>query len=361
METYEKRRPGRRRRRRSRALKITRLILTDLLFIALGLNAFALHHVVLAAPEKTAPMALPTAELSPISTAEPTPAPETTEEPTEEPAEDEPSPEPTPTRVYSGVWGEKFAEHFTEGEVIADETSYRSENISITVTEVEEDGLLYHIADVYISDLKYLRAGLGNGVYWAGTQFTDEMARANDALVAISGDHYTGRLEGVVVRNGVLYRETRFADVCILGNDGVLRTVTDEEFDLEAVKEEGAWQVWSFGPMLLQDGRAMTEFNSELTRANPRSAIGYYEPGHYCLVQVDGRIDRSRGMTLEELSQLFETLGCTAAYNLDGGQSSGFAWQGELLSYPYGRKVSDIIYIAEVPEDGGESTEGGEG
>ena len=104
--------------------------------------------------------------------------------------------------------------------------------------------------------------------------------------------------------------------------------------------------------MLLQDGRAMTEFNSELTRANPRSAIGYYEPGHYCFVQVDGRDkNNSRGMTLEELSQLFEDLGCTAAYNLDGGQSSGFAWMGRLLSYPYGRNVSDIIYVAEVPAE----------
>ena len=53
-------------------------------------------------------------------------------------------------------------------------------------------------------------------------------------------------------------------------------------------------------------------------------------------------------MTLEELSQLFADLGCTAAYNLDGGQSSGIVWQGQLQSHPYNRPVSDIIYVSET-------------
>ena len=92
----------------------------------------------------------------------------------------------------------------------------------------------------------------------------------------------------------------------------------------------------------------MTQFKSDVQRPNPRSAIGYFEPGHYCFVQVDGRIESSRGMTLEELSQLFADLGCTAAYNLDGGQSSGFVWQGQLQSYPYKRPVYDIIYVSET-------------
>ena len=127
-----------------------------------------------------------------------------------------------------------------------------------------------------------------------------------------------------------------------------MATFADEDFDLEAESEKGIWQVWSFGPMLLDNGQAMTQFNSELQRANPRSAIGYFEPGHYCFVQVDGRIESSRGMTLEELSQLFADLGCTAAYNLDGGQSSGFVWQGVLQSYPYKRPVYDIIYVSET-------------
>ena len=32
--------------------------------------------------------------------------------------------------------------------------------------------------------------------------------------------------------------------------------------------------------------------------------IGYYEPGHYCFVAVDGRSDKSKGLTMAQLSEL---------------------------------------------------------
>ena len=95
---------------------------------------------------------------TPLSEQEPTPAP--TPAPTPEL-----TPEPTPERTYSGVWGEKFADKFTEGEIIEDEHSYRSENINVTLTKVEEDMLVYYVAEVYVSDLKYLRSGFANGAY----------------------------------------------------------------------------------------------------------------------------------------------------------------------------------------------------
>lgn len=95
----------------------------------------------------------------------------------------------------------------------------------------------------------------------------------------------------------------------------------------------------------------MEKFNSNVNPANPRSAIGYYEPGHYCFVLVDGRQQGySKGMTLKALSQLFYDLGCVDAYNLDGGQTAVMAFDGKLASHPYegGRKTSDILYIAET-------------
>lgn len=108
---------------------------------------------------------------------------------------------------------------------------------------------------------------------------------------------------------------------------------------------------WSFGPALLDaDGRAKTEFVTTVAEANPRTAVGCYEPGHYCFVAVDGRgMEGSAGMTMAELAALFEALGCKTAYNLDGGQSSVMAWdEGRVtVNAPAngGRPVSDIIYI----------------
>ena len=70
-------------------------------------------------------------------------------------------------------------------------------------------------------------------------------------------------------------------------------------FSVEEAIEQGAWQAWTFGPALLNtDGSVLTSFAStnRIISANPRTAIGYYEPGHYCLVVVDGR-GESAGIT----------------------------------------------------------------
>ena len=102
--------------------------------------------------------------------------------------------------------------------------------------------------------------------------------------------------------------------------------------------------------MLDGEGKAKSEFDSSVTTANPRSAIGYYEPGHYCFVAVNGRgEENSAGIKMADFSKLFEDLGCTVAYNLDGGKSSVMVWDlgSKDINTPYdgGRSVSDIIYI----------------
>lgn len=322
---------------KGKKLKIPVLVLIDVLCIGIGLNVFALFHHVLpfyVYRQDVSPTVLPTVSAAPAQTPAPVSDPQVTLTPEQEPEVPE-------------TWAQKFADHFTTGEVIRTETSYRSENISIQVSHHVEPGLIYSVADIYISDLKYLKSGFGGGSYRASTEPIVNLAEESNALVAISGDHFGARADGCVVRNGVLYRETSFEDVCIITNEGEMITLETDAFDPESIKATGAWQVWSFGPELLKDGQVKTKFNSTVTRKNPRSAIGCVEPGHYIFVQVDGRIDTSNGMSMEELSQLFYDLGCTAAYNLDGGQTAGFVWQGKLLSYPYGRPVWDIIYIGE--------------
>jgi exopolysaccharide biosynthesis protein len=128
--------------------------------------------------------------------------------------------------------------------------------------------------------------------------------------------------------------------------------MSPEEFDYDTVTAAGAYQIWTWGPMLLDDGQPMTEFNMPDTigGANPRSAVGYFEPCHYCFVLVDGgQGSYSEGLRLPELSQLMYDLGCTEAYNLDGGHSSEMAFFGEFVNHPEGggRRYSDIVYIGE--------------
>ena len=156
-----------------------------------------------------------------------------------------------------------------------------------------------------------------------------------------------------MIRNGVIYRANRTnCDVCVLYYDGRMEVMPGSSFDMQQAINDGAWQAWTFGPALLDtDGSVISSFAStnRIISANPRTAIGYYEPGHYCMVVVDGR-GTSAGITLPDLSQLFYDLGCTAAYNLDGGNSSIMVWQDAVINDPSGggRESSDALLIAEV-------------
>ena len=252
---------------------------------------------------------------------------------------------------------EKFADRFTDS-VTVTENSYTSPDISITVEEVNEENLTYYVADIYVRDIDCFRTALAGDTYGSGFRDSiEDMAVLNNALLAVNGDYYGNTTEGVVIRNGVIYRANPTdCDVCVLYYDGSMKVMPGSSFSVEEAVEDGAWQAWTFGPALLDaGGNPITAFasTSRITNANPRTAIGYYEPGHYCLVVVDGR-GESSGISLPRLSRLFDTLGCTAAYNLDGGNSSIMVWGNEVINNPSGggRESSDALLIAEVRNDG---------
>lgn len=252
-----------------------------------------------------------------------------------------------------GMWGAKFADKFATGDPETTDTSYKSRDISVTVQKNDNNGITWYVADIYVRNLQNFKTAFAKDSFGKGiTEPTLDIASRNNAIVAISGDYYGNHETGIVIRNGQLYRKTSLDDVMVMYNDGSMKTFANNDFNANDVIANGAWQAWSFGPMLLDaNGQPMTKFNSQLNPANPRSAIGYYEPGHYCLVLVDGRQPGySDGISLKDFSQLFASMGCKAAYNLDGGQTAVMTFMGKWVNKPYkdGRNVSDIVYIGEA-------------
>lgn len=335
----------------------SRLVTASTILLAgIGLAAFALLSHFLPGDALTAGSALPsTAATATTATAASTTVPAatsgTTTAATAAATTAAATTAPETSATESGAWGAKFADKFTDGAVEQTASSYKSENISIKVSKVQENEITYYVADIYLRDLQYFRTAFAGGKYAPGQAAEVlDMALENNAILAITGDYYGIRESGIVIRNGEIYRERLFGDVLVMNNDGSMATFTRDEFDMAGIKDAGAWQAWSFGPMLLDGGQPMTAFNSKVTPKNPRSAIGYYEPGHYCFVLVDGRQPGySVGMSMKELSRLFYDLGCTAAYNLDGGESAVMVFLDEWANQPYrdGRRVSDIVYIGE--------------
>ena len=258
-------------------------------------------------------------------------------------------------------WQKKFAEHFSD-EIILTENSYKSPNVSITVETISygegNRKQTYHVADIYIGSIENFGAYVagGDGSYYS-KESIEQMSRESNAIVAICGDYITLQRSGFLLRNGKVIYETGNTDsICALFPDGTIETYEGYEYSIEDIKNRGAIQVWSFGPTLLDENgqvRKNYKMAKVLSYHNPRSALGYYEPGHYCFVVADGRQNGyAKGLTIPELAQIFVDLGCTKAYNLDGGGSAVMAFNHKAYSKQSngGRDLGDILLIRETPE-----------
>ncbi|MEG1547302.1 MAG: phosphodiester glycosidase family protein [Clostridia bacterium] len=255
---------------------------------------------------------------------------------------------PEPALPATGDFSQTFPSNDTGTNAVH---SYQSDSVRIAVNQVQRDSITYYVADVWIRNISSFKTAFAKDEYGRGIHEQPvSMAHNNNALIAVNGDYYGARDLGVVIRNGDVYRNSISTDVCVVYADGVMETIAKDDFSIDAAIARGAYQAWSFGPKLLLNGQPIATFNSSVEGANPRTAIGYYQPGHYCLVTVDGRQPGySAGMTMQKLSMLFYELGCADAYNLDGGQSSMMVFQDELVNKPFkgGRQSSDIIYFTD--------------
>lgn len=270
-------------------------------------------------------------------------------------------------------WHQKFADKFTD-QVVSTDTTYTSPNLSIQLTsnyvqtdqlDTSGDGwhkkygknISYVLADIYIGDITCLQTAFAQNTYGVGYEekLTD-MSAAMKSVLATNGDSYSNSRHadnGTIIRNGIIYRSSPTdMETCVLNWDGTMKIYSPEELNTQQLINDGAYQSWIFGPSLLdENGKAKDSFLTwdYIRESHPRTAIGYYEPGHYCLLVVDGRQSSTRGMFLNEMAALFEQLGCKAAYNLDGGHCSFMTKETQLVNHPYKSdyKVQDGIFLTE--------------
>jgi exopolysaccharide biosynthesis protein len=244
-------------------------------------------------------------------------------------------------------------------------------NYSSTVTQIHinkiesgsgSDKITYFVADVQVADASVLQSALAKNAFGRNiTEDTSAIAAENDAVFAINGDYYGFRNDGVIIRGGTLYRDEPTRDAMALLSNGTMKTYNEEQLSSAELLAEGVTDTYSFGPILVKDGVAASDFdkvvidtnfgNRSIQGSNPRTGIGMIAPNHYVFVVVDGRKDNySKGMTLTEFANVFTELGASVAYNLDGGGSSTMYFMGRVVNSPLGKQqergVSDILYLA---------------
>ncbi|WP_374975008.1 phosphodiester glycosidase family protein [Microbacterium trichothecenolyticum] len=247
------------------------------------------------------------------------------------------------------------------------DTSYSDGATSITISTVTEgsgsDTVTSYVADVTLSDATALASAFAKDQFGENiTELTSQIAADNGAIFAINGDYYGFRDTGIVIRNGVVFRDEPAREGLVFYTDGRVEVYDETTTSAEELLADGAWNTLSFGPAIVEDGAVVdgienvevdTNFgNHSIQGDQPRTAVGVIDENHLVFVVVDGRQSGySEGVTLSELADIMLALGATTAYNLDGGGSSTMYFDGEVINSPSNggeRGTSDILYIADA-------------
>ena len=178
-----------------------------------------------------------------------------------------------------------------------------------------------------------------------------ENALAHKVVYAMNGDYYTYRIGaknghpvGIEIRNGEIYYDAQYTektdffpnlDTLAFFEDGHIEVHHSYELTPKEYLEQGAYDVYSFGPYLIRD-RQLSKWvlDPGKTRAkNPRHAFGMVEPGHYKDIMCEGRLgSRSEGVTMPQIAFMAFEAGCVECCNLDGGQTAVVIFMGKQLN-----------------------------
>ncbi|MDE5977759.1 MAG: phosphodiester glycosidase family protein [Turicibacter sp.] len=225
---------------------------------------------------------------------------------------------------------------------------YIKDDLKVKLVETRTENQHYWMAEVISSETTPLKGALANDTYNGNKETISSMASRLNAVLAINASGFyanTNQPMGTVVRNGELISldSGYTGEILSLQSNGDLNfTTVNSEEEFQSLDIE---QTFTFGPILIRDGEA-TALN-DVSR-HPRTAIGQLDDNRYILLIVEGRMDGADGMTLKELQEIFLNLGCTTAYNLDGGGSTSLYFKGRLINTPSDgseRSVVDMIYF----------------
>ena len=248
---------------------------------------------------------------------------------------------------------------------VVTDTSYTSQDTGITISTVVtgsgDSTVTYYVADVVVSDATQVRSAFAEDSFGENIiENTSDIAADNDAVLAINGDYYGFRDTGIVIRNGVVFRDEGARQGLAFYRDGTVQVYDETATTADQLVADGVWNTLSFGPALLENGEIVsgiddvevdTNFgNHSIQGEQPRTAVGIIAANHCVFVVVDGRSPGySAGVTMTGLAEIMQGLGATTAYNIDGGGSSTMYFNGEVVNNPLGkgeeRGTSDILYV----------------
>ena len=243
--------------------------------------------------------------------------------------------------------------------------TYEDETLSVRMETRDIDRVRYSIAWIKIKSPTQLRTAIAGEPNEVRAERPSRMARSMNAVVAINGDFYTQRKDGLIYRQGVAFRYNinEEKDTLIIDENGDLHIfVHTKAEEMVAFLQEGHQIInaFTFGPGIVKDGEILPLPETYINRFDntvraPRMAIAQMGPLEYVFVEAQGRNDESIGVTSDQMAQFMHSLGVKQAYLLDGGNSCVMLFNGRYYDSNYTdseREQSDILYVVTaVPEE----------
>lgn len=235
---------------------------------------------------------------------------------------------------------------------------YASQTLRIEIKRntIEKGPIRYLAAEIFVKDGE---GGLKMYPFDREHMTTDakkylarpvDIAKQHQLVFAMDGDYFLYRIRATEVNRNAIGVEIRDGEIVVdrppkkerttyppldnmaLFANGDMQVFPAMEKTAEEFLAMGAKDVLSFGPYLIKDGEINRGYKWYGTTKQPRAAVGMVEKGHYWGLIVEGRIKPSKGMDCMEVSELMKELGCTTAFNLDGGWTSAMIFMGKQLN-----------------------------
>lgn len=244
------------------------------------------------------------------------------------------------------------------------ETGYHDPSIQVELEVSEENGIKWWIAYVKLVHASQFRTATAGSPQSSRVALISSMAEKNNAVIACSANYMANDPDktSFEYRMGERIRSkfNPIKDTLLIDENGDFFIISgsDKDAQLNAFNEAGHTIInaFTFGPALVKNDELQAipeKYGYNPHRPEPRLALGQIGPLEYVIVHAEGRTDNSAGATVSELAEYMFNLGCTQAFNFDGGNSATIVYNGGYFqdrSKSNERAQSDMIYFASLME-----------
>ena len=212
-------------------------------------------------------------------------------------------------------------------------------NDDYKIIEIEGKGYSGYLAVIY--DPSRVKTVYTKKLGTSG-QYLKQMAKDNDALIAINGGGFEdpnynsngANPLGITISEGKVITSKVYR-----GSGGLIGFTEDNKLVLGKMTVNQAKQMKirdavTFGPFLIINGKASEVLGNGGWGTAPRTVIGQRKDGIVLFLVIDGRTVTRPGADMNDLIEIMQNYGAYNAANLDGGTSSAMIENGELINDP---------------------------